>query len=191
MTARRQPKRWKIKTPPSIAGLYVAREANFTPPLEDIDPLEARLVLVDDGEDTNSDACEALDNNFDISGNIALIQRGGCEFDIKITNAGNAGAIAALVYNIAGDPIVMNGASGSSDIPALMIGQADGNLILAELDDGNDVNVVLDKKLFLTEPDTGNTMATFSSRGQGPVLDILKPDVTAPGVNIQIGRAHV
>jgi len=177
----------EIKTPPSIAGLYVAREANFTPPLEDIDPLEARLVLVDDGEGTNSDACEALDNDFDISGNIALIQRGGCEFDIKITNAGNAGAIAALVYNIAGDPIVMNGTSGSSDIPALMIGQADGNLILAELDDGNDVNVVLDKKLFLTEPDTGNTMATFSSRGQGPVLDILKPDVTAPGVNILAG----
>ena len=177
----------EIKTPPSIAGLYVAREANVTPPLEDIDPLEARLVLVDDGEGTNSDACEALDNDFDISGNIALIQRGGCEFDIKITNAGNAGAIAALVYNIAGDPIVMNGTSGSSDIPALMIGQADGNLILAELDDGNDVNVVLDKKLFLTEPDTGNTMATFSSRGQGPVLDILKPDVTAPGVNILAG----
>ena len=177
----------EIKTPPSIAGLYVAREANFTPLLEDVDPLEARLVLVDDGEGTNSDACEALDNDLDVSGEIALIQRGGCEFEIKITNAGNAGAIAALVYNIAGDPIVMNGTSGSSDIPALMIGQADGNLILAELDAGNDVNVLLDKNLFLTEPDTGNTMATFSSRGQGPVLDILKPDVTAPGVNILAG----
>jgi hypothetical protein len=68
-----------------------------------------------------------------------------------------------------------------------MIGQADGNLILAELDAGNDVNVLLDKNLFLTEPDTGNTMATFSSRGQGPILDILKPDVTAPGVNILAG----
>ena len=177
----------EIKTPPSIAGLYVAREANFTPVLEDVDPLEARLVLVDDGEGTISDACEALDNGLDISGKIALIQRGGCEFEIKITNAGNAGAIAALVYNIAGDPIVMNGTSGSSDIPALMIGQADGNLILAELDAGNDVNVLLDKNLFLTEPDTGNAMATFSSRGQGPVLDILKPDVTAPGVNILAG----
>jgi len=177
----------EIKTPPSIAGLYVAREANFTPVLEDVDPLEARLVLVDDGEGTISDACEALDNGLDISGKIALIQRGGCEFEIKITNAGNAGAIAALVYNIAGDPIVMNGTSGSSDIPALMIGQADGNLILAEFDAGNDVTVLLDKNLFLTEPDTGNTMATFSSRGQGPILDILKPDVTAPGVNILAG----
>jgi len=177
----------EIKTPPSIAGLYVAREANFTPPLEDVDPLEGRLVLVDDDEGTTSDACESLVNNSDVTGNIALIQRGGCEFEIKISNAGDAGAIAALVYNIAGDPIVMNGTSGSSDIPALMIGQADGNLILAELDEGNDVSVLLDKTLFLTEPDTGNTMATFSSRGLGPVLDILKPDVTAPGVNILAG----
>jgi len=177
----------EIKTPPSIAGLYVAREANFTPPLEDVDPLEGRLVLVDDDEGTTSDACEGLVNNSDITGKIALIQRGGCEFEIKISNAGDAGAIAALVYNIAGDPIVMNGTSGSSDIPALMIGQADGNLILAELDASNNVNVLLDKTLFLTEPDTGNTMATFSSRGLGPVLDVLKPDVTAPGVNILAG----
>ena len=177
----------EIKTPASIAGLYVAREANFTPPLESVDPLEGRLVLVDDGEGTNSDACEALDNDFDVSENIALIQRGGCEFEIKITNAANAGATAALVYNIAGDPIVMNGTSGSSDIPALMIGQAEGNLILAELDADNDVNVLLDKELFLTEADDGNAMAIFSSRGLGPALDILKPDVTAPGVNILAG----
>ncbi len=177
----------EIKTPASIAGLYVAREANFTPALQDVGPLRGSLVLADDNTNTSSDACESLINSTDMSGKIALVQRGNCEFEIKIANADDAGAIAVIVYNIAGDPIVMNGNAGVSNIPAVMIGQAEGNLILAELDGLLDVTVLLDKNLFLTENDTGNTMATFSSRGQGPVLDILKPDVTAPGVNILAG----
>lgn len=177
----------RIETPASIAGLYVAREANFTPLLKDVGPLDGSLVLADDATATTSDACESIDNASEISGKIALIQRGNCTFETKIGHAEDAGAIAVVVYNIAGDPIVMNGTAGSADIPAVMIGQADGNLILAELDRAADVSVLLDKSLFLTESDSGNAMASFSSRGPGPVLDILKPDVTAPGVNILAG----
>lgn len=185
----------QINAPASIAGKYAVREASFTPPLADSDPIEASLVLADDndntleggGAGTTSDACEALINDEDLVGNVALIQRGGCDFDIKVANAEDAGAIAVVVYNIAGDPIVMNGTSGLSDIPALMVGQADGDTIIAELDAGNVVTVVLDKSLLLTEAETGNVMATFSARGPGPVQDILKPDLTAPGVNILAG----
>ena len=185
----------QVLSPPSIAAKYAVREANFTPPLADNDPIEGKLVLVDDGEDTlesgaagtASDACEALINGDDISGNIAFIQRGGCEFDIKISNAEDAGAVAVLVYNIAGDPIVMNGDAALVNIPALMVGQADGNLFIAEFDAGNIVDVVLDKGLLLTESETGNIMAVFSGRGPGPAQDIMKPDVTAPGVNILAG----
>jgi hypothetical protein len=152
-------------------------------------------VLVDDGDEsegedgpgTTSDACQEIVNSDDISGEIAFIQRGGCDFEIKVRNAATAGATAALVYNIAGDPIVMTGLSAPDDIPALMMGQADANLVLAEFDAGNDVSVVLDKSLLLTESDAGNVMASFSARGAGPVPDILKPDVTAPGVNILAG----
>ena len=182
----------QINEPPSIAGKYAVKEANFTPPLSDSDPIEAPLILVDDGDDasgtgTTADACEPLINDTEISGNIAFIERGGCNFDVKIQNAGDAGAVAAVVYSIAGDPIVMNGNSAIVDIPAVMIGQADGNLIVAEIEAGNDVTAVLEKSLLLTEPETGNVMATFSARGPGPVRDIVKPDVTAPGVNILAG----
>jgi hypothetical protein len=185
----------EITLPSSIAGKYAVKEANFTPALLDVGPIDGDLALADDSDDTladggtgtTSDACEPLTNNSEMSGKIALIQRGGCEFDLKIAHAEDAGAIAALVYNIAGDPIIMNGTPGLSDIPALMIGQADGNLILAEIDADNVVSVVLDKALLITEAETGNRMATFSARGPGPVSDILKPDVTAPGVNILAG----
>ena len=185
----------QITAPPGLAGKYATREARFTPPLQDVDPLEANLVLADDEDDTltnggtgnTSDGCQALTNGDAVSGNIALLQRSGCRFDEMVKNAADAGAIAAVVYNLAGDPIVMNGEAGLSDIPAVMLGQADGNLILAELDAGNDVTIVLDKSFLLTTDDTGNVMAAFSARGPAPVADILKPDVTAPGMNILAG----
>ena len=185
----------EIDAPANIAGRYAVREANFTPPISDRDPIEAAVVLADDdettladgGTGTTADACEPLVNDQQLGGAIVLIQRGGCDFDAKLVNAENGGAIAAIVYNFAGEPFVMNGATGLSDIPAVMLGQADGNTIVAELDAGNDVTAILDKSLFLTQADTGNRIASFSSRGPAPVNDILKPDVTAPGVNILAG----
>ncbi len=185
----------KITAPPGLAGEYATREANFTTPLQDVDPVEGLLVLADDddvslpggGTGNTSDACQPLVNGDAMNGNIALLQRSGCRFDEMIANAEDAGAIAVVVYNNAGDPIVMNGEEGLSDIPAVMIGQADGNLILAELDAGNDVTVVLDKSFLLTTSDAGNVMATFSARGPAAVADVLKPDATAPGVNILAG----
>lgn len=185
----------ELTAPPSLAGRYAVREAFFTPPLQDVDPIEASLVLVDDDDttldsgDTGSiaDGCQPLINSDEVGGNIAFLQRTGCRFDEMVRNAADAGAVAALVYNIAGDPIVMHGESDLSDIPALMLGQADANLILAEFDAGNDVTVVLDKSLLLTSNDAGNEMAVFSARGPAPIQDILKPDLTAPGVNILAG----
>lgn len=185
----------QINTPPSLAGKYATKEANFTPPLQDNDPIEGPLILVDDDDEslpdgtagTSSDACQALVNGDEVTGNIALIQRTGCLFEDMVKNAADAGAVAAVVYNNAGDPIVMHGMTDVADIPALMIGQADANLILAELDEGIEVEVVLDKSFLLTTDDTGNVMATFSARGPAPVPDILKPDVTAPGLNILAG----
>ena len=185
----------EITSPAAIAGKIAIKEANFTPSIASRGPISDDLVLVDDEDDTlegglggsTSDACEPLANTTDISGKIALIQRGGCTFETKIINAEDAGAKAAVVYNIAGDPIVMNGPFENVDIPAVMIGQADGDLILDELDAGSVVAARLETGLLLTENEDGNVMATFSARGPGPVPDILKPDVAAPGVNIVAG----
>ena len=185
----------QVSAPPSIAGKYATKEALFSPPLSDRDPIEGKLVLVDDDDETlasgsagiTSDGCQALVNASEVSGNIALMQRSGCLFTDMVRNAEDAGAVAAVIYNIAGDPIVMFGDKGLVDIPALMIGQADANLFLAELDANNEVTVVLEKSFLLTTPENGNIMARFSARGPGPIADILKPDVTAPGVNIIAG----
>ncbi|MGI9203198.1 MAG: S8 family serine peptidase [Woeseiaceae bacterium] len=184
-----------IDAPASIAGKYASKEASFTPPLIDSDPIEGQLILVDDGDESLPDggtgnlidACQTITNTDEISGNIAFIERGGCDFDVKIENADAAGATAVIVFNISGAPIVMVGDSGSIDIPAVMIGAADGDLLLGELDADEVIDVVIDKSFFLSIAESGNIMASFSSRGPGPNQDILKPDVTAPGVNILAG----
>jgi subtilisin family serine protease len=187
----------EVLTPAAVAGRYAVKEANFTPALSVEGPIEAELVLADDDDDTlddgnpgtSMDACEPLVNDDEISGNIAFIERGGCEFVTKIRNAEDAGAVAVVVFNIAGDPIVMTRLSLQTpvNIPAIMLGQADGDLILGELEAGETVEAVLNKSLFLTVDDTGNKLGTFSSRGPAAVGDILKPDVTAPGINILAG----
>ena len=184
----------RVSSPPSVAGLVAMKEANFTPSLEEIGTVSGDLVLVDDdstdansGVGTTSDGCQSIENGSEVAGQVALVQRGGCLFTTKILNAEDAGAEAVVVYNLAGDPIVMNGSSAGIDIPAVMIGQADANLLLAEVDAGNQVVVQLEHGLLLKENDDGNVMASFSARGPGPAPDIVKPDVTAPGVNIVAG----
>lgn len=186
----------QINAPASIAGKYAVKEASFTPPLSGFEPIEAELVLVDDGDETladggagtTMDGCEAIQNTDEINGNIAYIQRGGCAFTTKIANAEDAGAVAVVVYSIAGDAIVMTPEDATEvNIPALMIGQADGNLIVDEIESRLTVEAVLDKSFFLTVEDTGNVMGSFSSRGPAPIQDVLKPDVTAPGINILAG----
>jgi len=131
-----------INTPPAIAGTYVAAAASFGATLTTI-PFNGIVEEVDDQTDTGSDACEALVGF--TPGRIALIDRGSCEFGLKVLNAENAGAIGAIVVNNQGDGILNMGAGaqgGSVTIPALMIGQTDGGIIRAELNNSVDADLV-------------------------------------------------
>lgn len=137
---------------------------------------EARLVEWDGGDNF---ACTGSTPNPEVSGAVVLIQRGGCTFAEKVANAAAAEALGVIVYNnTGGDPIAM-GATGV--IPAVMVSQADGAEIIAGLAstvtiDGSSPTEIL--------TENADIMAGFSSRGPGPFLGNLKPDVVAPGVNI-------
>ena len=178
----------RINSPPSVAADYVAREASFTPALIDEGPITAELVLADDGDAAGGstwDACQSIVNDTDMEGQVALLQRGGCDFQDKVANVEAAGAVAAVVFNNTADLLIMSGTRGIVGIPAIMIGQADGQRLLEELQADGIVEVTLDKTLFITQADSGDVMGDFSSRGPNLTSpDILKPDVTAPGVDI-------
>jgi len=48
---------------------------------------------------TSTSGCEASDFAGFPSGNIALMQRGSCDFGLKAVNAANAGAVGAIIFN--------------------------------------------------------------------------------------------
>ncbi len=122
----------------------------------------------------------------DLTGQVALISRGGCYFSDKIWNAQQAGAVAAIVYNNKGDGLI-NMAAGSHEddeftIPGAFIGQTNGENIVKFGQDNPGAELQFD----YTAREIGNipdVIAGFSSRGPA-FARFLEPDVTAPGVNI-------
>lgn len=188
----------RVNSPAAVKKDYPALEAAFTPRLRDVGPLTLRLIEADDGTigsfdgvaGTTADGCESFDNAAGIKDQAALIQRGGCTFEVKIRNAQDAGAKAVVVFSDQGGrPEVMIVPRNSVGIPALMVGQADGELLQDRLADDDPVEVTLDSRIFLTSRDEGNRMLAESSRGPNKwEPGVLKPDVVAPGVDILAGH---
>jgi hypothetical protein len=91
---------------------------------------------------STTDGCSAITN--DLTGKIALLDRGTCGFVVKVKNAQNAGAIGVLIAdNVAGSPPAgMSGVDPTITIPSVRISLDNGNAIRAALASGN-VNVTL------------------------------------------------
>lgn len=135
-----------------LAGSYNGVPAGFGNELPDpATPLSGTLVLAVDNNNGGvsidvNDACDLITNATDIAGKIAVINRGSCEFGFKVLAAQDAGAIAVIVVNNQGTaPISMGpGAVGSAvSIPSIMVNQTTGNLLIAGLQAGNTINVLL------------------------------------------------
>ena len=123
-----------INSPAGIAGDYQSfPTTNFGATITSV--ITADFELVDDGTAAPTEGCDPVTN--DLTGKIALIRRGNCPFVDKVKNAQDAGAIGAIVMNNnPGEPVAMGGTDASITIPAVMITQADGDLIEAELANG-------------------------------------------------------
>lgn len=134
---------FEVTAPASIAGLYPTQPAAFGPTITG--PLQGNVVQGTD-DTTNgpsaTDCCGALSNAPSVSGNIALIDRGDCDFVVKVKNAQNAGAIAVIMVNNQGDLLVtMSGTDPTITIPSIFIGQSDGQLIKEALSQGVQVRI--------------------------------------------------
>lgn len=167
-----------ITAPASVAGEKVAIEGAGSVLLADAGPISGDVVLAQP-----ADGCTPLTNAADVDGKIALIIRGACAFDTKYAEAEAAGATALVVYNDGAapdrfNPFSMGGIDPSRAIPGVMIGFNDGDALANE----TGVTATLDDSVQIPQE---NTVAEFSSRGENNgSLDIIKPDVAAPGVNI-------
>lgn len=126
-----------VNSPASIAADYSAAAAGFGSPLGT--GTTSDLELVSDGSAAPSQGCNTLVGF--TAGNIAVVDRGGCQFGLKGLNAENAGAVAMVVINNepGNDVFAMGaGAQGNSvTIPSAMIGNDDGQIIRNELPNVN------------------------------------------------------
>ncbi|MPZ28144.1 MAG: S8 family serine peptidase [Micromonosporaceae bacterium] len=117
----------------------------------------------------------------DLTGQIALIDRGVCAFTVKIRNAEAAGAAGVIVANsVAGDPTAMaHDGTALPGIPAVMVGLAEGTAMKPS---GTVTVDGTDAAEFVSE--NADIIAGFSSRGPTPFTTQIKPDLTGPGVNV-------
>lgn len=167
----------EVVSPPSIAGLYAAVFQPWAAPLTTA--IQAPLMYGDTDGD-NFDGCAPFSG--DLSGYIVLVDRGACNFTLKISNISVAGGEVGIIGLIApGEPFT--GADGGDrpiDIPGYMISQADSNALKSGLAAG-EVIVSFD-------PANGIplVMHMVGSSSRGPVIGTNEsgPDIGAPGASV-------
>jgi hypothetical protein len=100
--------------------------------------ITAPVILVNDGMGTVTDACEAITNN--VSGKIALIDRGNCTFKQKVVNAQTAGAVGVIIADNQANntPPQMGDGTPNTNVTIGVLGirQVDGNALKTTLMQG-------------------------------------------------------
>ena len=118
-----------------------------------------------------------------LTGTIALISRGVCDFTDKLRNVQAAGGVGALVVNREPGALIMggNGTPNQPTIPAFMALQSDA----AALKAADGVSTTLPQfGTYEAVAANDDVIADFTSWGPTDVDFRVKPDVMAPGVHI-------
>jgi uncharacterized repeat protein (TIGR01451 family) len=192
--AHRSP--WLLSTAASTHNRKFTSEVDFSDPMyQGITTLAGEIpfttaVVASDvkyaGEDGNPLGCinpgYTTPNFYD--GAIALIKRGTCTFSEKILTAEAAGASGVLIFTDDRAPGAMS-VSGTH-IPGVMldIPGTTGDAIAAWVTAQPDETVSISAFGALHSDAYADIMADFSSRGPNTTFDVLKPDVSAPGMEI-------
>ena len=135
-----------VTAPAAVAGSYAAVEgrisANNT--LAAVGPVSGQLALYTDASGNNQ-ACSPYGGTTPLTGKIALLYRGGtCSYPVKVKNAQLAGAIGVIVVNnVTTAPIALFGTDNTITIPAVMVSQANGATLAAQLANGVQVTLPL------------------------------------------------
>ena len=121
-----------VNAPASGIGDYDAVEEGFSTgyDLAINGSVTGEAVLFTDAAGGLGQACTGAPTN-NVTGKIAIINRGICSFVIKVKEAQNAGAIGVImINNVAGAPIIMGGTDNTITIPAVMVTNINGAALL-------------------------------------------------------------
>ncbi|KAI9698610.1 MAG: hypothetical protein M1820_007409 [Bogoriella megaspora] len=133
--------------------------------------------------------CDLTDYPAEVTGNIALISRGTCEFGAKSVNAGLAGADGAVIYNnVAGS---LSGTLGPPRpagpyVPTAGISLEQGTALLDQINAGTEVIGDLSVETVIEERYTNNVIAQTVGGDQNNVLALgghTDSVAAGPGIN--------
>ncbi len=166
----------RTKGGPNVKG------ASLTPELRRTDFVDA--------EDFGNELC--LADTFapgSLDGKVVLCRRGAIGRAAKGFNAAAAGAVGMVLYNFDDNDSLF---TDTHAVPAVHINFTDGQKMKTYIDDrvaaGKTPQVAIRNTGKETRAKGTPSMTYFSSRGpNGPVPDIIKPDITAPGHQIVAG----
>ena len=137
--------------------------------------LTASIIHVDDQV---NQSCEPTFYN--LSGSIALIKRGACQFGLKALNAQNAGAVAVIIYNNnnSGQLINGNGNLGAGDdsnyvtIPVFSMSGASGNELVDLTDSAGDFYATLNSDNLTISISSPSYLSGGTTRFISPLMDL-------------------
>jgi Zn-dependent M28 family amino/carboxypeptidase len=156
-------------------------------------PLQAVDLVLPPGPtaSTSTSGCEAADFADFVAGNIALIQRGTCDFAVKAANAFDAGAVGVIIFNEGqeGRTETLAGTLGfefSDDLPVIGTSFEIGNELAALLVAGEVVIHLLTETLIELDVPTQNLIAeTSTGRDDRVVMAGAHLDSVPAGPGIQ------
>jgi subtilisin family serine protease len=167
----------QVIAPASIVGQYPAVFQPWAAPLTGV---IQGPVQYGNGAGGNLNGCAAFPAG-SLAGKIGLVDRGGCNFTLKIKNIGDAGGLIGLIGLVApGDPF--EGGDGGDrpiTIPGYMISQVNSNKLKSGLP-----NTVVKFDPAVGIPLVGTIVGSSSRGPQHEDTTLIKPEIGAPGASV-------
>jgi subtilisin family serine protease len=167
----------QITAPANIAGSFPAVFQPWSAPLTA--PIQGPLQY-GNGAGGNLNGCAPFAAG-SLAGKIVLVDRGGCNFSLKVKNVGDAGGLVGIIGLIApGDPF--EGGDGGDrpiTIPGYMVSQTVANRLRSGLP-----NTVVRFDPAVGIPLAGSMVGSSSRGPQHENTHLIKPEIGAPGASV-------
>ena len=167
----------QILAPPNIAGNVPAVFQPWSKPLTA--PLQGS-VQYGNGAGGNLNGCASFPAG-SLTGKVVLVDRGTCDFTLKISNIADGGGLVGIIGLIApGDPFEGGvGAGDPSRITGFMISQANSNRLKSGIP-----NTVVRFDPAVGVPLKGSIIGSSSRGPQHENTQRIKPEIGAPGASV-------
>ena len=141
-----------------------------------------------DAEAAGSDLCllDSLDPTL-VAGKVVLCRRGGNGRVEKSLAVSEAGGVGMILYNTSDSDNLF---TDNFWVPSVHVDFTEGSAVKAYIAAHDDPQAKIHKTGKRTEIDYDPSITIFSSRGPNPSSeDLIKPDITAPGLQILAGNS--